>query len=80
MQIETPFPVEGTVKVRSESHVSFELPCESEWLDEHESGDILERVRREVETHHRTGKQATFIAYEDGRHEITEVSDLEEEA
>jgi hypothetical protein len=37
MQIETPFPVEGTVKATDYGHSS-KLPCASEWLTETESG------------------------------------------
>lgn len=43
MQIETPFPVEGTVTPTEYGHSS-NLPCETEWLTETEHGDFLQQA------------------------------------
>lgn len=43
MQIETPFPVEGTI-TPTEYGYSASLPCESEWLTETEHGDYLQQA------------------------------------
>ncbi|MFC7216508.1 hypothetical protein ACFQO4_20830 [Saliphagus sp. GCM10025334] len=43
MQIESPFPVEGTVTPTDYGH-STNLPCESEWLTEAPNGDYLQQA------------------------------------
>jgi len=43
MNIETPFPVEGTV-TPTESGYRASLPCASEWLTETEYGDYLQQA------------------------------------
>ena len=47
MDIETPFPVEGTVTPR-ENGYGASLPCASEWLSETENGDMLEQAVHEA--------------------------------
>lgn len=43
MQIETPFPVEGTIEP-TEYGYSASLPCASEWLTETEHGNYLQQA------------------------------------
>ena len=43
LEIETPFPVEGTITPR-ENGYGASLPCASEWLSETENGDLLQRA------------------------------------
>ena len=43
MQVETPFPVEGTITPTDYGH-SASLPCASEWLTETEHGDFLQQA------------------------------------
>ena len=43
MQVETPFPVEGTITPTDYGH-SASLPCASEWLTETEHGDYLQQA------------------------------------
>lgn len=78
MDIDTPYPIEGTVKYESENVTGWLLPCPSEWLSEHEAGDIKKQIRNEMQVHHEPGVKAEFIVYESGAHEILEVSELEE--
>ena len=43
MDIETPFPVEGTVTPKENGYRA-SLPCASEWLTETDDGDYLQRA------------------------------------
>lgn len=78
IEIEKPFPVEGIVEYESEDTTGYSLPCASVWLSEHESGDILKRLREEMQTHHDPGVKGEFIVYEDGTHEIQSVEPIQE--
>lgn len=43
MQIETPFPVEGTI-TPDDHGFSASVPCASDWLRETEHGDVLQQA------------------------------------
>lgn len=75
----TPYPIEGTVKTRSKTVTGYDLPCDSTWLHQHESGDLLDQVKNDVRVKHGVGVAADVIVYESGRHEILETRELDED-
>lgn len=78
MDIETPYPVKGTVFIREKS-TGWSLPCESEWLSEVEGGSIMDKIDNEMRVHHDPKKGAEFIAHGDGRYQITDVFDKDDD-
>lgn len=77
-QITTPYPIEGSIETKSDTLINWSLPCEQEWLSEHESGDISWQIRNDVRANHGTGYRAEFIVYASGRYELTQVTGVEE--
>lgn len=65
MNIETPFPVEGTVTPTEYGHSS-SLPCASEWLTETENGDLLQRAVDRAAREYGEGTEVEVVFYDDG--------------
>jgi len=53
------WPVRGTVEVNGDV-TSWNMPCVSEWLSEHESGDITEQIENAVRAKHEEGVEYAF--------------------
>ena len=65
LEIETPFPVEGTITPR-ENCFGASLPCASEWLTETENGDILERAVDRAARKYGNGTEVKVTFTDDG--------------
>lgn len=80
MSFQLPYPIEGTVRIEKENVTGWSMEEPHEYLTEHESGDVAERIRNDVKANHGIGYEADFKAYESGRYEIVEVREIEEES
>lgn len=76
-QIETPYPIEGSIEIESDAVTSWSLPCVQEWMSEHESGDIAAQIRNDMRANHGVGYKAEFIVYRNGRYDLLEVEEID---
>ena len=65
MDIETPFPIEGTITPR-ENGYSANLDAPSEWLTETEHGDMLQRAVDRAAREHGNDVTVEVMFYSDG--------------
>lgn len=65
MELETPFPVEGTITPTEYVH-SASLPCASEWLTETENGDVLQAAVDRAARQYGEGTEVEVVFRDDG--------------
>lgn len=79
MNVNTPFPVEGTIEA-TEYGFSADIPCDSMWLRETENVDILQRAVDRVARKYRGGYEVEVRFTEESLGDIDfEIIDSEED-
>lgn len=73
---ENPYPVSGTMELEQiEGGIRMKpsVPCEIEWLENHEQGDLLEEIKREALQFRNPPITISFTVEADGSYEIESV-------
>ncbi|WP_254810632.1 hypothetical protein [Natronosalvus amylolyticus] len=77
VEIETPYPVTGEIELTPYGY-SLSLPCETEWITEHENGDLAGCAAADIRRQHGVGATVEVTWRANGRYDIGAVTDKSE--
>jgi len=79
MDIEDPFPIEGTIRYTEQTIGGPTVSCGTEWLTEHETGNLLKQARREIMDDYEPPVEVDIIFRVNGNYEILDTTEIDDE-